>query len=228
VIIVPSSAKDDLLIWWAAIEDCESSLPIPSEPSSPNIYLKKCAIHTATARSGEGNSYNATDLGCFGSNEDGYFHSSCSYIFNKFGIQAKCASDASRPVNFMGMILCIMANKEALKNQYIVFVTENTTNSWDWEKQYEKEDNISNILIKCTAILAAYLGSRIHVDYKYRMVDWEGVSAINLSRRNMRVSIEKDTLNELKKCKMDSLIVDWLQNPCANENLSKVLAETLE
>jgi hypothetical protein len=69
VIIVPSSAKDDLLIWWAAIEDCESSLPIPSEPSSPNIYLKKCAIHTATAQSGEGNSYNATGLGCFGSND---------------------------------------------------------------------------------------------------------------------------------------------------------------
>ncbi len=97
MIIVPSSAKDDLLIWWAAIEDCESGLPIPSEPS------KKFAIHTATAQSGEGNSYNATGLGCFGSNEDGYFQSSCSYIFNKFGIQAKCASDASRLVNFMGI-----------------------------------------------------------------------------------------------------------------------------
>ncbi len=157
VITIPSSAKDDLLIWWAAIEDCESGLPIPSEPSSPNIYHKKFAIHTTTAQSEDENSYNATGLGCFGSNEDGYFQYSCSYIWNKYGIQAKCASDASRPVNFMGMIICIMANKESLKNQHIVFVTENITNSWDWEKQYAKEGDISNILIKCIAILAAYL-----------------------------------------------------------------------
>ncbi len=73
VITVPSSAKDDLLIWWAAIGDCESGLPIPSEPSSPNIYHKMFAVHTTTTLSENENSYNATGLGCFGSNEDGYF-----------------------------------------------------------------------------------------------------------------------------------------------------------
>ncbi len=40
VITVPSSAKDDLLVWWAAIDDCESGLPIPSEPSCPNIFIR--------------------------------------------------------------------------------------------------------------------------------------------------------------------------------------------
>jgi hypothetical protein len=48
VITVPTSAKDDLLVWWAAIDDCENGLPIPSEPSSPNIYHKTFAIHTNT------------------------------------------------------------------------------------------------------------------------------------------------------------------------------------
>jgi hypothetical protein len=66
------------------------------------------------------------------------------------------------------------------------------------------------------------------VEYKYRMGDWEGVSAIDLSRKNMRVSNERDSLNELKKNKMDSLIVDWMQKPCVNESLPKMLMETLE
>ncbi len=155
-------------------------------------FHKKFAVHTTTTHTEDENSYNTTGLGCFGSNEDGFFQFSCSYIWIKYGIQAKCASDANRPVNFMGMILCIMANKESLKNQHIVFVTENITNSWDWEKQYAKDDDISNILIRCIAILAAYLGSRIHVEYKYRMKIWEGVSAIDLSRKNMRVSCESE------------------------------------
>ncbi len=129
---VPNSAKDDLLVWWAAIDDCENGLPIPSEPSSPNIYHKLFAIHSNTTNCDEETSYNANGLGCFGSDEDGCFLFSCSYIWNKYGLKAKSASDASRPVNFMGMILCLVANKDSLKNQHIVFVTENITNSWIW------------------------------------------------------------------------------------------------
>jgi hypothetical protein len=126
------------------------------------------------------------------------------------------------------MILCIMANKESLKNQHIVFVTENIMNLWDWEKQDAKDDEISNILIRCIAILAAFLGSRIHVEYKYKMKNWEGVSAIDLSRKNRRVSCESESLNDLKKYEFDSFIIDWLKNPCANESLPKMLAESLE
>jgi hypothetical protein len=226
-ITVPNSAKDDLLVWWAAIDDCENGLPIPSEPSSPNIYHKTFAIHTNTTHSDDENSYNATGLGCFGSDEDSRFLFSCSYIWNKYGLKAKCASDASRPVNFMGMILCLMANKDSLKNQHIVFVTENITNSWDWVKQYAKDDDISNILIRCIAILAAFLGSRIHVEYKYKMKSWEGISAIDLSRENRRVSCESESLKDLKKYEYDDFIIDWLKKPCANESLPKMLANSL-
>ncbi len=72
-----------------------------------NIYHKMFAIHSNTAHSDEENSYNANGLGCFGSDEDGFFLFSCSYVWNKYGLKAKSASDASIPVNFMGMILCL-------------------------------------------------------------------------------------------------------------------------
>jgi hypothetical protein len=89
-----------------------------------------------------------------------------SFILNN-----KC--DASRPVIFIGIIICILANKELLKNQHVMFLCENITNCWDWEKQYSRGDEISYILIRCISILSAYLGSKFHIDYKYKMSDWE-------------------------------------------------------
>ncbi len=47
------------------------------------------------------------------------------------------------------------------------------------------------------------------------------MSAIDLSRKNTHVLNERDSLNELKKSKMDILIL------CANKSLPKMLVESL-
>jgi hypothetical protein len=224
---ITEKAKDDLLIWWAAIEDSEKGLPIPSAPSAPSLYHKKFAIHTATSPSHSENSYKATGLGCFGINEDGFFLSSCSFLWDKAVLYTSSACSTSRPINFMGMILCILMNKESLKNQHIVFVTENISNCWDWEKQYSKEDETSNILIRCLAILSAYLGSKIHIEYQYRMNGWEGTSAYGLSRRNKFVSNETASVKLLETQKIDSYILKWLKNPCNDWSMPRKLTESL-
>ncbi len=135
-IVITELAKDDLLIWWAAIEDCENGLPIPSAPSGPNLYYKKFAVASATKPTETGEAFKATGVGCFGTNEDGYFQFLCSFLWENSKIQSESHCGASRPVNFIGIILCILANKESLRNQHVVFMSENITNSWDWEKQY--------------------------------------------------------------------------------------------
>ena len=226
-ITITKKAKDDLLVWWAAIEDCEKGLPIPSAPSAPSLYHKTFAIHTATSPSYSETSFKATGLGCFGVNEDGFFLSSCSFLWDNAVMYSESACSSSRPLNFMGMILCILTNIENLKNQHIVFVTENIFNCWDWEKQYSKEDEISNILIRCLAILGAFLGSKIHIDYQYRLCGWEGVSAYGLSRRNKFVSNETESRKMLETLKLDSYILGWMKNPCADWSLPSKLAESL-
>ncbi len=134
-IVITDLAKDDLLVWWAAIEDCENGLPIPCAPSGPNIYFKKFAIVSATRPSCYDDSFLATGIGCFGINEDGFYLSSCSFLWDKtvFISDSKCG--ASRPTNFIGITLCILANLDCLRNQHVVFTCENITNCWDWEKQ---------------------------------------------------------------------------------------------
>ncbi len=47
----------------------------------------------------------------------------------------------------------------------------------------------------------------MHVEYKYKMKFWEGVSAIDLSRENRRVSCESESLKELKKYEYDRFII---------------------
>jgi hypothetical protein len=227
-IVITELAKDDLLVWWAAIEDCEKGLPIPCAPSGPNIYFKKFAIVSATRPANKDDTFLATGVGCFGTNEDGFYLSSCSYLWDKpiFKSESKCG--ASRPANFIGITLCILANLEYLKHQHVVFTCENITNCWDWEKQYSKGDDVSNILIRCISILSAYLGSKFHIEYKSEMRDWEGLSATGLARRNRKVSSEKDCREELKKMKIERCFSEWLRNPCCDWNLPKKLATCLE
>jgi hypothetical protein len=127
-IVISELAKDDLLIWWAAIEDCEKGLPIPCAPSGPNIYFKKFAIASATKPVCTSECFQATGVGCFGTNEDGYYLSSCSFLWENsiFRSDSKCG--ASRSTNFIGIILCILTNLDGLRNQHVVFTCENITN----------------------------------------------------------------------------------------------------
>jgi hypothetical protein len=131
------------------------------------------------------------------------------------------------PVIFMGMIVCMLAKKNELRNQHIVFVTENIRNAWAWEKQYSKEDELASILIRCIAIIGAYLGSKIHVQYRKENNSWEGVSAARLSRKNKQFRNELDSIRELERTNTDVAIINWLGSPCLDWNLPKKISDTL-
>jgi hypothetical protein len=109
-----------------------------------------------------------------------------------------------------------------------VFTCENITNCWDWEKQYSRGDDLSNILIRCISILSAYLGSKIHIEYRSEMRDWESLSATGLARENRKVSCEEECSAELKKLKINRFFSDWLRNPCNDWSLPKKLSLSLE
>jgi hypothetical protein len=227
-IVISDLAKDDLLTWWAAIEDCETGLPIPSAPSGPNLYYKKFAVATATTPTENGETFSTDGVGCFGLNEDGYYLFSSSFLWKKSHFISNNKCGASRPAIFIGIITCILANKELLKNQHVVFLCENITNCWDWEKQYSRGDEISNILIRCISILSAYLGSKIHIDYKYKMSDWEGLLASGLSKKNRHIQNEDESCKKMEKLKIVPAFLDWMKSPRPDWSLPKKLAIWLE
>ncbi len=87
---------------------------------------------------------------------------------------------------------------------------------------------MSNILIRCISILSAYLGSKIHIEYRSEIRDWEGLSATGLAKKNRKVSCEKDCWDKLKKFKINRFFSDWLRNPCSDWSLPKKLSNSLE
>jgi hypothetical protein len=105
---------------------------------------------------------------------------------------------------------------------------QNISNCWDWEKQYSRGDDLSNILIRCISILSAYLGSKIHIEYRSVMRDWEGLSATGLAKKNINVSGEEECCDELEKLKINRFFSDWLRNPCSDWSLPKKLSLSLE
>lgn len=223
---VTEQVKNDLLVWWAAIKDCENGLPIPSEPAGPTIQFKKfaiCATSCEMVKRG-----NAAGLGCFGSDEDGEFLFSCSYLWDAENYILNDIENISRSVNFIGMIICIVSELDNLRNQHIVFETENITCSWSWDKQYSKNDEMATILIRCLTILSAYLGSRIHVQYKKWNDSWEGLSAKKLSRRNTQVHDESDSKRLLKEMKIEEWLIMWLGKPSIDWELVKRVTNMLD
>jgi hypothetical protein len=154
--------------------------------------------------------------------------SSCSYLWDKPAVKSDSKCGVSRPAIFIGIMLCILANLDNLRNQHVVFTCENLTNCWDWEKQYSKGDEVSNILIRCISILSAYLGSKFHIEYISEMRDWEGLSATGLAKKNRTVSCEKDCREILKKMKIDKYFSEWMRSPYSDWNLPKKMAVTLE
>ncbi len=82
---------------------------------------------------------------------------------------------------------------------------------------------ISNILIRRISILSAYLGSKIHIDYKYKMSDWEG-----LSKKNRHIQNEDESCKKMEKLKIAPAFLDWMKSPHPDWSLPKKLAIWLE
>jgi hypothetical protein len=76
--------------------------------------------------------------------------------------------------------------------------------------------------------LSAYLGSKIHIDYKYKMSDWEGLSASGLSKKNRYVQNEDESDKCMERLKIAPVFLDWMKSPRPDWSLPKKLAIWLE
>jgi hypothetical protein len=81
-----------------------------------------------------------------------------------------------------------------------------------------KNDACSSILIKVVYLIAALLGSVIHIDHFPRCSDWASEMADNLSRETATVFLEsRERFSNVQK---PSILHDWLNNPTEDWNLS--------
>jgi hypothetical protein len=65
-------------------------------------------VATATTSTENGETFSTNGVGCFGSNEDGYYMFSSSYLWKKSHFVSKDRCGASRPAIFIGIITCII------------------------------------------------------------------------------------------------------------------------
>ena len=225
-IAVSEQVKKDLMIWYTAIEDCEKGLPIPCEPCQPNIWHKTVAVSTLENKDMQRRSGKA-GLGCYCSNEDGEPMLSFCYLWEiSEAIDLRIAEE-SESLLFMGMLLALLKEKDQLRNQHIVINTCNITCSWAWEKKYEKNSEMASALIRCLAIMSAYLGSYIHIEYRKQPKCWEEISAEKISRNSGANSSCPDLSVSSMNSEWPVWAVEWLKKPRIDWSLADKLRNHL-
>jgi hypothetical protein len=83
-------------------------------------------------------------------------------------------------------------------------------------------------MIRATRILAAYLGSVIHVEHVPRRSCWEAELADNLSREKTTAFIKKRALSRFEKRTLPAALQRWMDNPVNDWELPLRLLEHVE
>jgi hypothetical protein len=223
---VSDLVKNDLELWSAVIGDCAEGLPIPSLPVSVPLSHKSFAVH---AVKNQNLSHKSSDagIGCYGSNEDGMYLSKVSFLWNAKAYRDLALFENHCTLILAGILLSLTVNFRNLKNQHIVFLTNNITCVWAWDKKYASDDIRSSILIRCIVILAAYLGSEIHIDYKKDPNSWEFISAERLSRDCTTSNTERTFLRRQLDEMVPRDLQLWLSSWSEDWSLPGKLANSL-
>jgi hypothetical protein len=76
-----------------------------------------------------------------------------------------------------------------------------------------KGDETASILIRSAKIIAAYLGTVIHVQHVKRRSCWEAELADNLSRQETTGFIENRALDRFEAKGWPAALLEWFKNP---------------
>jgi hypothetical protein len=131
-------------------------------------------------------------------------------------------------LEMLGVLIHFLHSKDQMRNQHLVFKTDNLACVYGWENKCVKFDICASIVIRTIALLGAALGSIIHVIHLPRRSSWEAVLVDNLSRRSTSFRSERELVNRFKKPVIPPSLSAWLGSPSADWELpQKIVSEIL-
>ena len=123
----------------------------------------------------------------------------------------------------IGLLIPFLAFPDLVAGRFIVFKIDNIAVSYGWQNGYVKFDETASEILKAVSCLAAYAGTKLHVDHMPRKSDKMSSMADYLSR-----CLSHDQLDYKLFKDIDSSLVSWLKNPACDGSLAVTLLRELQ
>jgi hypothetical protein len=128
----------------------------------------------------------------------------------------------------IGLMLPFLTKPNSLKGKHVVFRIDNVAVVYGWENKNIKNDTSATIVLRAVRLMAAYLGTFVHVQHIPRCSTHLSTLADHLSRKSTTSNNDRELLKEVPESQVNSLLLLWLQNPCQDWELpNKLLKEVI-
>jgi hypothetical protein len=224
---ISREAREDLLVH-ARILKYGGWLPTAKEAAAPP---PSAAEFTSDAAGLPENKVLNGKIGCgiVGFDCDGsmimasqYFwpHEFISHLSDKNGTRF---GDKTTTLECIGMLIPIVTAPELIAQRHIVLKVDNMACVYGFENGQVRNDETASIMIRSAKIIAAYLGTVIHVQHVKRRSCWEAELADNLSREDTMGFVEERALNRFTSRELPPALSDWLAAPASDWDLPGTL-----
>jgi hypothetical protein len=235
-----SQARKDLMVCARATETARYGIPIPSQPSQPNLVALTCYSDAAGCKfmmiRGErtcNNLENDRGVASLIIDEKGEIKQWARVTWPKQFLEKstdkKGAFFGSKTTTLeaIGLLLPFLVTPLTLKGKHVVFKVDNLAVVFGWENKIVKHDTTASIVIRAIHLMAAYLGVWVHVQHVPRCSDKFSVLADHLSRKSSTSESDMQLLGNTRESEVRGALHDWLRNPSENWALPNTLLEEL-
>ena len=226
-------AKDDLLVFGGVLLK-EEWLPIIREPSS----APPCAICFTSDAAGLPENRQVSEAsgraGCasVGFDSDGSMIFAAQmfwpdkFIMSERDNKGSRFGDKTSTLETVGIMLPFLLAPKLVAGRHVVAKVDNLACVYGFENGQMKHDESASILIRTTKLIAAYLGSVLHVEHLPRRSCWEAELADNMTRTSTTGFLESRSLARFPARTLPDSITGWLDDPQEDWTLpSRVLKD---
>ncbi len=113
----------------------------------------------------------------------------------------------------IGMLLPFLSRPDLVANRHVVLKVDNVACVYGFENGQVRDDEMASIFIRSAKVIAAYLGTVIHVQHVKRRSCWGAELADNLSRQDTSGFIEKRALSRFEAKAWPAALLEWFESP---------------
>jgi hypothetical protein len=226
------NAKNDLLLHERFLSD-KDWCPIAKEPTGP----PPSAVYFVSDAAGMPS--NATYTGPIGFGVAGFdytgsmVHTGQYFWPKEFITHARDDTgvrfgDKSTTLECIGLLAPMLTVPELVSGRHIILRVDNIACIYGYKNGQIKNDESASIVIRSARLVAAYLGSVVHVEHVPRRSCWEAELVDNLSRSSTSGFLEQRALSRFSHRKLPEVLVDWLHAPVNDWSLPLRLLEHVQ
>jgi hypothetical protein len=225
-------AKADLMVHDKFLADM-AWYPIAKEP----IAAPPSATYFVTDAAGfPDNAKWSGPIGCglVGFNDEGSMIHAAQYFWPKeFIVNSRDSAgirfgNKSTTLECIGLLIPLLTAPELLAGRHVVLRVDNIACVYGFENGQLKNDETASIMIRAAKLVAAYLGTVLHVEHVGRRSCWEAELADNLSRERTTSFIEQRALSRFTCKRLPCILNVWLNNPISDWSIPLKLLKHMQ